>query len=137
MQRPLMVAIFTILNVAFLASSAFPQAPCSGDNMSSDWIACHNEWVIRCVSGNQLNRARCENEIRLKYSQQNVQPGGVTTTGWHCPATHLIKGNFTTYDGERCIFHVPGGQFYEATRPEKCYRTPQDAIADGCRQSER
>jgi nuclease-like protein len=26
-----------------------------------------------------------------------------------CPATHPIKGNFTTYSGERCIYHVPGG----------------------------
>ena len=34
---------------------------------------------------------------------------------------------------ERCIFHSPGGQFYDKTKPEMCYATPADAIADGCR----
>lgn len=135
MQRLLLVGIFTILTLASLAANAVAQAPCSGDNMSSDWIACHNEWVTRCVSGNKVNRAQCENQIRLKYSQQHALQGAVVPTNFSCPATHLIKGNFTTYDGERCIFHVPGGQFYEATKPEMCYRSPQDAIADGCRQS--
>lgn len=107
-----------------------------GDNMSSEWIACHNEWVYRCVNGNQANRALCENQLILKYSQRRALQSGVASpSGFSCPATHVIKGNFSTYDGERCIFHLPGGQFYEATRPEKCYRTPQDAIADGCRQS--
>jgi micrococcal nuclease len=34
------------------------------------------------------------------------------------------------------IFHVPGGQFYaRLERPAACYATPEDAMADGYRQS--
>jgi hypothetical protein len=54
-----------------------------------------------------------------------------------CPSSNPIKGNFTTSTGERCIFHSPGGEFYNRTKPEKCYATPADAVADGCRASRR
>ena len=64
-------------------------------------------------------------------------PGVQPISGWHCPSTHIIKGNFTPSSGERCIYHVPGGAFYDKTKPEKCYGSHQDAIADGCRQSRR
>jgi hypothetical protein len=33
------------------------------------------------------------------------------------------------------IFHVPGGRFYDRTRPERCYATESAAIADGFRRS--
>jgi hypothetical protein len=46
-----------------------------------------------------------------------------------CPTTHPIKGNFTTYSGERCIYHVPGGEFYVKTNPERCYAT-DEALED-------
>lgn len=54
---------------------------------------------------------------------------------WNCPPSHPIKGNFTTYDGEPCIYHVPGGYFYPRTKPERCYATEVQARADGCRKS--
>ena len=63
--------------------------------------------------------------------------GVVPISAWECPSTHRIKGNFTTYSGERCIYHVPGGRFYDKTKPERCYATPGDAKADGCRASKR
>jgi hypothetical protein len=66
-----------------------------------------------------------------------VSPGIQPISAWQCPSTHIIKGNFTPYSGERCIFHIPGGEFYHKTQPEKCYLSHQDAIADGCRQSKR
>ncbi len=60
---------------------------------------------------------------------QAAGPGAVAPlTGGTCPATHPIKGNFTTYSGERCIYHAPGGQFYYRTRPERCYTAEQDAV---------
>ena len=40
-----------------------------------------------------------------------TRPGVEPKDAWTCPATHPIKGNFTTYSGERCIYHVRGGQF--------------------------
>lgn len=72
---------------------------------------------------------------RYVQVQRAQQKRGVSPAGWQCPATHPIKGNFTTYSGERCIYHVPGGQFYEKTKPEICYANPRDAVADGCRAS--
>ncbi len=33
------------------------------------------------------------------------------------------------------IFHVPGGRFYERTKPDRCYPTAAAAEADGYRQS--
>jgi hypothetical protein len=51
------------------------------------------------------------------------RPGASPATAWTCPATHPIKGNFTTYSGERCIYHMPGGRFYGKTKPERCYAT--------------
>lgn len=56
---------------------------------------------------------------------------------WTCPTSHPIKGNFTTYSGERCIYHVPGGAFYGKTKPERCYATDDEARRDGCRRSRR
>ena len=35
--------------------------------------------------------------------------GAPLTDAWTCPVTHPIKGNFTTYSGERCIYRLPGG----------------------------
>ena len=59
--------------------------------------------------------------------------GTATPVGaYQCPASHPIKGNFTTDNGERCIFHSPGARYYEKTKPEKCYANAADAIADGC-----
>lgn len=49
-----------------------------------------------------------------------------------CPASHPIKGN-----ADSMIFHVPGGMSYERTDAERCYRTAEDAEADGFRQAKR
>jgi hypothetical protein len=35
------------------------------------------------------------------------------------------------------IFHVAGGLNYERTRPDRCYRDPAAAEADGLRKSAR
>jgi hypothetical protein len=47
-----------------------------------------------------------------------------------CPISHPVKAN-----GNSGIFHVPGGRFYDRTKPERCYTTPDSAIADGYRQA--
>jgi hypothetical protein len=46
------------------------------------------------------------------------RPGVPPQSAWECPLTHPIKGNFTTYSGERCIYHMRGGQSYDKTKPE-------------------
>ena len=45
-----------------------------------------------------------------------------------CPVSHPVKANDNSG-----IFHVPGGRFYERTKPERCYASPEAATADGYR----
>jgi len=47
-----------------------------------------------------------------------------------CPLSHPIKANDNSG-----IFHVPGGRFYDRTKPERCYTTSEMAAADGYRQA--
>jgi hypothetical protein len=49
-----------------------------------------------------------------------------------CPISHPVKANTQSR-----IFHVPGGGSYERTTPQRCYRTPADAEADGFRAAKR
>ena len=46
------------------------------------------------------------------------------------PAGHPIKVKESSG-----IFHLPGGRFYDRTKPDRCYPTAADAEADGYRQS--
>ena len=73
----------------------------------------------------------------LPAAAQQPRPGVEPKDAWTCPATHPIKGNFTAYSGERCIYHVPGGQFYDKIKPERCYPIENEAKQDGCRRSKR
>lgn len=66
-----------------------------------------------------------------------TRPGVPPQDAWTCPLTHPIKGNFTTYSGERCIYHIEGEEFYGKTKPGRCYATEAGAVKDGCRRSKR
>jgi hypothetical protein len=68
---------------------------------------------------------------------QSVRPGVPPKDAWTCPVTQPIKGDFTPYTQERCIYHPPTGEFYRKTKPERCYATGDDARQDGCRASRR
>lgn len=45
-----------------------------------------------------------------------------------------IKGNLTTYNGEK-IYHVPGGQYYDITDAEEYFCTEEEAEEAGFRKS--
>ncbi|WP_460796706.1 sunset domain-containing protein [Microbacterium sp. GXF0217] len=49
---------------------------------------------------------------------------------WNCPSWAPIKGNANSG-----IYHVPGGRYYEKTKPEECFRTEAAAVAAGYRKS--
>ncbi len=49
-----------------------------------------------------------------------------------CPLSHPVKGNASSK-----IYHVPGSRFYDMTTPERCYRDPAAAEADGMRAPKR
>ena len=111
---------------------------CPGSLMSQDWTECRTAVLNACAFVSPGESRACEATAAQRYvlTQQIAQRTAVSPVSpWLCPTSHPIKGNFTTYNGERCIFHSPGGQFYEKTKPEKCYANPAEAIADGCRAS--
>jgi hypothetical protein len=136
-----MLKLFLAL-VLLVASGEMVEAQsCPGMPMSPEWIECRKAVVGACAfAGKGQTAAACESEVLQRYlaTQQIAQQQrrGVTPASpWLCPMSHPIKGNFTTYNDERCIYHSPGGEFYDRTKPEICYATPTDAIADGCRAS--
>jgi hypothetical protein len=67
--------------------------------------------------------------------QISDRPGIEARESGGCPPSHPIKGNFTTYSGERCIYHLPDQHFYSKTKIERCYATGDDARRDGCRKA--
>jgi hypothetical protein len=56
----------------------------------------------------------------------------IEPTGDTCPSTHPVKAKL----GSK-IFHVPGGANYDRTKPDRCYRDPAAAEADGLRKAAR
>ena len=59
-------------------------------------------------------------------------PAWVEPVDGACPDGYPVKANTGSH-----IYHVPGGQFYERTVPERCYTDPQAAEADGYRAARR
>jgi len=65
------------------------------------------------------------------------RPGVPPESAWTCPVSQPIKGNRSTYSSGRCIFHVPDGELYGATKPDRCYATVDNARQDGCQAARR
>lgn len=59
---------------------------------------------------------------------------GVPPTGGTCPDSHPVKGNISS---GRLIYHLPGQEFYEQTRPEACFASAGEAAQAGYRPSRR
>jgi hypothetical protein len=49
-----------------------------------------------------------------------------------CPSTHPVKAKLASG-----IFQVEGNAMYLRTRPDRCYQTPDAAVADGLRPAKR
>jgi hypothetical protein len=58
--------------------------------------------------------------------------GWVEPTDGRCPASHPVKAKMSSG-----IFHVEGGLNYDRTLPDRCYRDPAAAEADGLRKANR
>jgi hypothetical protein len=61
---------------------------------------------------------------------ENDQPWVTPNADGSAPASHPVKVKESSG-----IFHVPGGRFYDRTRPDRCYPTAAAAEADGYRRS--
>ena len=57
-----------------------------------------------------------------------VPPPWVPPLDGSCPPGYPIKAN-----EDSGIYHVPGGRFYDRTKPERCYATSAQAERDGYR----
>jgi hypothetical protein len=62
----------------------------------------------------------------------NAIAAWVDPDGDACPATHPVKAKLASG-----IFHERGGQMYDRTSPDRCYRDADAALADGLRASKR
>ena len=78
-------------------------------------------------------------ELREDVAERHTEPPVDTTVvawvepdGDGCPATHPVKAKLASG-----IFHEPGGQMYDRTMPDRCYRDAAAALADGLRASKR
>ena len=63
------------------------------------------------------------------------RPGAVPHDAWTCPISHPVKGAANP-NGER-LYHLPGGEAYAKTQPERCYANAEEAREDGTRRAQR
>jgi hypothetical protein len=72
-------------------------------------------------------------DVSTQQITQLVFPGVEPISAWQCPSAHIIKGNFTPSSGERCIYHVPAGEFYQRQNQRNAMsaiKTPSPMVAD-------
>jgi len=75
--------------------------------------------------------------VALAGPTTGERPGVPPESVWTCPVSQPIKGNRKTYSSGRCVFHVPDGELYGATKPDRCYATVDNARQDGCQAARR
>lgn len=71
--------------------------------------------------------------VKKAATKKSVKMNGKTK---NCPAGYPVKGNRTGSKNE-WKYHVPGGAFYDRTKPEECFKTTADARKAGYRASKR
>lgn len=61
-----------------------------------------------------------------------AKPAWIEPDGDHCPRSHPVKAKLASG-----IYHLVGMRDYGRTNPDRCYRDPEAAEADGLRQAKR
>jgi hypothetical protein len=103
----------------------------NGLDEDSDGEACeHLESSLEPTPGASAMRSAMQ--PKPASGRGGTQP---PASGYACPSDAPIKGNESS-SGE-LIYHVPGGQFYNATNPEECLASEADAQEAGYRKSKR
>ena len=80
-------------------------------------------------SGSGSSEQQPASEPTPKPSTLGVAPASRTA----CPSSHPIKGNQGSRSNVDWIYHVPGSNSYNATQPERCFATEEEARAAGYR----
>lgn len=63
--------------------------------------------------------------------QFGVEP----TSEGTCPVSDPIKAVLNTSGQHRCTYYLPGDEFYNQTKPDRCYRRTEEAGGDKCGRS--
>ncbi|MFJ2617912.1 hypothetical protein [Glutamicibacter sp. NPDC087344] len=74
--------------------------------------------------------------IKVSKKAAKKTPVSKKPSGYNCPAGYPVKGNRTGSNKE-WKYHVKGGQFYDRTKPEECFKNTSDARKAGYRASKR
>lgn len=71
-------------------------------------------------------------EVEPEAPAPDTEAAWVDPVDGGCPEGYPVKAKLSSG-----IFHVPGGLAYDRTKPDRCYRTADDALADGLRAAKR
>ena len=122
----LLGAMVTLVAVLVRRQSAQRTPPYGIDPADAQWPPFETvpEPVAATVSGSAP-----DTDVEPEAALAAVTPApSVDPVDGACPTTHPVKANSSSG-----IYHVPGGRFYDRTKPERCYSTPDAAAADGYR----
>lgn len=61
--------------------------------------------------------------------------GEEPTSEGTCPASTPIKAVLRRSEASRCTYYLPNAEFYNQTKPDRCYLRVEQAKADGCEHS--
>lgn len=149
--RATLAGVPTISGSAVVASSvrAVPGAWTSGTTFAYQWLA--NGATIAGATGSTLTVTAAMVGKKLTVRVTGSKAGHVTVartsaataaarypgrtapiSEWNCPSYAPIKGNASSM-----IYHMPGGAYYDRTKPEECFATRTDAERAGYRASSR
>lgn len=109
-----------------IAGEAFNGILNAGDDLMKTKI------VEKKVSKRVYSKVKTKTSTSQKLViKKGKKPSSVPGTGgYNCPSGYPIKGN-----ADSGIYHVPGGRYYKATKPEECFATEAAAKAAGYRKS--
>jgi micrococcal nuclease len=65
------------------------------------------------------------------------RPGAEPHDAWTCPISHPVKGAPNSSNSVERLYHVPGGEAYAKTQPDRCYTNAEEAREDGTRRAQR
>jgi hypothetical protein len=70
-------------------------------------------------------------------TDKKAAAAGKSAASWSAPVKGSCPDGYPVKANSSGIYHVPGGQSYDRTVPERCYPDPKAAEADGYRAARR
>jgi len=127
----LFIFLFTAVSIAFSHGGGIDSCGGHGDRKRGGYHV-HNQ-VRYCACYPNLSGCAPKKESPIQTTT-TFSKGVSPVSEWNCPEDHPIKGNINTRKGTM-IYHLPGGTYYDKTKPEQCFATEEDAAGAGFRRS--